>query len=276
MMFTASQSGRARRAPDREPEAGAELRRLAPAEIAARHDRLVERHDLVARMAGIVRDDGARPVDQLHQLPDHAIGAERRGLRGQARAATRSMKAPRTSATALSVASRRSPRASPTGVEQLQQHEARVADAAEGDVVAGREIAAVVGDLPERRPGGHRRDVERAREARADAEHEVGLREEAVDGGRPRAARGAERERVVLGERALAVERRRHRRAGELGQAHQLGRRAGVEHALAREDHRVLGREQRPSRSRRRRRRSPASDAAATSARPSRPRPRAR
>ena len=275
MMFTASQSGRARRAPDREPEAGAELRRLAPAEIAARHDRLVEGHDLVARMPGIVRDDGARPVDQLHQLPDDAIGAERRGLRGQPRE-------PLLHEGAAHVGHRALGRLAPLaarladGVEQLQQHQARVADAAEGDVVAGGEIAAVVGDLPERRPLRHRRDVERAREARADAEHEVGLLEEAVDGGRPRAARGAERQRVVLGERALAVERRGHRRAGELGEAHELGRRAGVEHALTREDHRMRGSEQRPCGLARRRRRSPASAAAATSARSSRPRPRAR
>ena len=61
---------------------------------------------------------------------------------------------------------------------------------------------------------------------------------------------------MVLGERALAVERRRDRRAGELGEAHQLGRRSGVEHALPGHDHRTLGREQASRGLARRRRRS--------------------
>ena len=175
-------------------------------------------------MARIVRHDRARAVDDLHQLPDDAIGAERRGVRGQARPpllheARRAPPRPRLrrgrAARSRRLADRR---------EQLPQHEPGVADAAERDVVAGREVAAIVRDLAERRLRRHRRDVERAREARADAEHEIGLREEAVDRGRPRAPRRAERERVVLGERALAVERRRDGRARELGEAQRARR----------------------------------------------------
>ena len=134
----------------RQPEARAELRRLAPAEIAARDDRLVERHDLIARMPRVVRHDGAGAVGDLHQLPDDAVGAERGGVRGEVRqpalregGAHRGDLRPRPrDAAQLGLAER---------VEQLQEHEARVADAAERDVVAGREVAAVVGDLPERR-----------------------------------------------------------------------------------------------------------------------------
>jgi hypothetical protein len=42
---------------DREPKPGAELVRLAPAEIAARPGRAVERIELLARAARIMRDD---------------------------------------------------------------------------------------------------------------------------------------------------------------------------------------------------------------------------
>ena len=83
---------------------------------------------------------------------------------------------------------------------------------------------------------------------------EVGPREEVVDRRGPRrAARGAERERMVLGERALAVERRRDRRARQLGELQELGGRVRVQHALAGQDHGRRGRAA-PARSPRRRR----------------------
>ena len=91
-------------------------------------------------MPRVVRHDGARAVDDLHQLPDDAIGAERGGVRGEVRQ-PRSTKAARTAA--ICDLGRRAPLAARLAerVEQLEQHEARVADAAERDVVAGREIA---------------------------------------------------------------------------------------------------------------------------------------
>ena len=59
---------------DREPEPGAELVRLAPAEIAARPGRAIERIELLARAAGIVRDDRLGGVDDAHELRDHPVG----------------------------------------------------------------------------------------------------------------------------------------------------------------------------------------------------------
>ena len=53
------------------------------------------------------------------------------------------------------------------------------------------------------------------------------------------------RERVILGRGALAVERRRHGRAGELGELQQLFRGARVERGLTRHDHGPFGCEQR-------------------------------
>ena len=188
--------------------------------------RLLERDDLVARMARVVRHDRARAVDDPHQLPDHAVGAERRRVRRSAAAATRSHER-RVRTAAIS----RSPRCA-RSARRARRRARRAAGAARAwrrrrsrtrrrSRSRGR---AVVGDLPERRLRRHRRDVERAREARADAEHEIGPAKKWSTAGRPRAARRAERERVVLGERALAVERRRDRRAGALGELHAARR----------------------------------------------------
>ena len=60
-----------------------------------------------------------------------------------------------------------------------------------------------------------------------------------VDHRGPRAGGRPERQRVVLGERALAVQGRGDGDAGQLGQLDQLGGRPRVEHALAGQDHRV-------------------------------------
>jgi len=51
-----------------------ELRRLAPADVAERRDRLPERRDLIARAAGVVRDDRVGDVDRMHEIPDQRYG----------------------------------------------------------------------------------------------------------------------------------------------------------------------------------------------------------
>src|SRR5271166_5995871 len=62
---------------DREPQPGAELVRLAPADIAARPGRPVERVELFAWAAGIVGDDGLGGIDHPHELRDHPIRVNR-------------------------------------------------------------------------------------------------------------------------------------------------------------------------------------------------------
>ena len=54
--------------PHREPEAVAELRGLAPADVAERRGRDPERRDLVARAAGVVGDDRVVEVDRAREL----------------------------------------------------------------------------------------------------------------------------------------------------------------------------------------------------------------
>ena len=61
MKLTQNLSGAATFAPIVKPEPGAELVRLAPAQITARPRRAIERQQLLARAAGIVRDDRVRP-----------------------------------------------------------------------------------------------------------------------------------------------------------------------------------------------------------------------
>ena len=69
----------------RKPEAVAELGGLAPAEIGEGLDRLPERRELVARAAGIMGDDGVLDVDGVLQVPEHAVGIERRVVGGELR-----------------------------------------------------------------------------------------------------------------------------------------------------------------------------------------------
>ena len=76
-----SLSGLASLAPMARPRPVAELRGLAPADVGQRRGRLPERRELVARAAGIVRDDGVGDVDRLLQVPQHAVGSERRARR---------------------------------------------------------------------------------------------------------------------------------------------------------------------------------------------------
>src|SRR5207245_7893009 len=91
-----------------------------------------------------------------------------------------------------------------------------------------------------------RDDEHRPREARPDAEDEVRLAEEVVDPLRPRQRARAEGERVVLGERALALERREDRNLGELGDRAELLPGLGVEDALAGDDDGRLRGEEHP------------------------------
>ena len=61
-----------------ESESRTELRGLAPADVGQWRRRFPERRKLIARAAGIMRDDGVGDVDGLLQIPQHAIGVERR------------------------------------------------------------------------------------------------------------------------------------------------------------------------------------------------------
>src|SRR5690606_11385968 len=64
----------------RQAEAVAKLGRLAPADVAVRAAALPERHQLVARAAGVVGDDRVGDVDGLLQVPKYAVRGQRARL----------------------------------------------------------------------------------------------------------------------------------------------------------------------------------------------------
>src|SRR5262249_44283580 len=95
------------------------------------------------------------------------------------------------------------------------------------DRIVGRvalvEIALVVGRVNDGLSSWQRRGHAVLREATAHAEDDVGLREERVNGaGHHAAAPGAEGQRVILRERALALEGGHDRSLQELGELEKL------------------------------------------------------
>jgi hypothetical protein len=133
--------------------------------------------------------------------------------------------------------------------DQLLQDESGVAEDRDRGVVGLVEVAGVVGGVDDRLPrrDDRGRDVV-AGEAGADRQDHVAVEEAlAAVAGIDDAAR-AERQRVVLGEGALAVGRRHDRQVEEVGERRQLLARFGIEHALAGDDDRRLGRDQHPRR----------------------------
>ena len=86
--------------------------------------------------------------------------------------------------------------------------------------------------------------VVRVAETAADAEDEVGLVQEVMDRLRHRAAARAERQGVIFGERALAVQAGRDRRFEQFRQFAQRIPRLRVVHALPGVDDRQRGRKQ--------------------------------
>ena len=77
MKLTQNLSGAATLAPMARPETGAELVRLAPAQITARRGGAVERQQLIARAAGVVGHDRSRGIDHAHELRHHVIRRDR-------------------------------------------------------------------------------------------------------------------------------------------------------------------------------------------------------
>ena len=208
--------------------------------IAARDLRLVDRADLVARVAGVGGDERVLGVEHLHQIADHAIGVDRRlvdSIHG------RNFSRNACSAVRISSSSPRSCGRRPrvwTAPRQGLQRQLGVADQGVARLVAavdvqrcrpctGRSSSSRVGDGVAEAVG---------EEARADREQQVALAQEVLG---QRAAH-AERERMVLRERALALQRRQHRHLGQLGELRELGGGVGVEHALAHVEQRVAGR----------------------------------
>src|SRR5438067_1579921 len=165
----------------RDAETVAELCRLAPAEIGERRLADPEGRDLVAWATGVVGDDRVLDVDRVQQIPDNAVGGDRRAVGGQPM---------------LPLAE---PLFSVTGdlardgggavarlalepildlLEQRVERQAGIADRRQidGDILVDR--IGIQGRVRDLLPLRHRRAKARAGEAVANAEDEIGVLQE--------------------------------------------------------------------------------------------------
>ena len=117
--------------------------------------------------------------------------------------------------------------------DQRVEHQRRVADHSVIGAVLLVDVARVVGRMDDGLAGRHARPERRLGEARADREHQIGLGHELGVHLRPRAGRGAERQRMAFGDRALARIGGDDRRGQKLGQRREPLAGLGVVHALA-------------------------------------------
>ena len=127
----------------------------------------------------------------------------------------------------------------------MDEHELGIAEDRQVDVVGLVEIARVVGcvdDLLARRD--RRRGDAVRRERAADAEHDVCRLEEVLAMSRVDDTARAERQGMVLGEGALAVDGGHDRRLQQVRELDELGAGLGVEHALTGVDQWRLGGQQ--------------------------------
>jgi hypothetical protein len=195
-----------------------------------------------------VRDDRVARIDRLHEVRDHPVRGDRHLVRGELGRPLLQPGLPglldfrRHAAVARAAAQEVLGR-----VDELAKDLLGIAqDRMIGSVVLV-EIALVVGGVNDDLA---RRDVGRhpvLGEAAADPEHEIRLRQEVMRRpGHDAPAAGAERERMILREGALALERGHDRNLQKLGELEELGAALGVHHALPGVNHRLLRLEQRP------------------------------
>ena len=221
--------------------------RLSPAEITARTGRPVERQQLIARAAAVMRHDGAGRIDHTHELRHHMIRRDRRFLGVQ-----------------LGF-----PPLQPGGAfggdlggggavgqlaaeallhrdDQIGQGQARVAEKRDLGLMLLMQVAGVVGGVNDGHALGQRRRGQRvAVQAGADAQDQVGLCvKEQPAGTAERVAARADGQRMIFREGAFAIYRRHHRRLQQFGQLHQLIGGFGIQNALPGQDHRAFCRHQ--------------------------------
>ena len=224
-------------------EAVAQLGGLAPADIGVRRRRLPERRELVARAAGIVGDDGVGLVDRVLQVPQHAVGVERRLVVGELGhplleplvGHRLDLGHDRCSITLLSA----------NQLAALVDHGAeRQLGIADQTVLGAHILVEMVGvqrRVDHRLALGHRDAEVRLGERAADAEQHVAIVEEVAHLLRIGATARAQRQRMGLVEAALALQRRADGNRQKLGQLLQLVIGFSPMYAMTGIDDRALG-----------------------------------
>ena len=205
-------------------ERGAKLVRVAPAQKAARDRSAVEGRHLRARRPRVVRHDRVRAVDRVHQIPNDAVGADRRLVRGELRHPL-AEPASRTRFTSAAASSLRRTAAAFASSISCARTSFDVADTTYGS-------ASPCSDR--RRPpvqwttvlsGGIRVAASDCVRLAPKQQTEIALPQEMIDHPGYLGAAASERERVVFGEDTLGEVRRHHRHAqGTRRRCRQFGR----------------------------------------------------
>ena len=227
---------------DREPQARAELVRLAPPQIPARLFRDIKRQELVARAAGIMGDNRVLRRNDTLEFRHDEIRVDRPLLRppfGFPAAEPLDLQfldLLRCAVRGLLLAD-----ALLGGFGELRQNELGVAEDRDRSVVRLIKIARIVGAVNDLFSGRNdrRRDVVPGQRG-ADREDHIRLEQEmpAVPGIDD--ATRSQGQRMVFRKGALAVRRRHDRDVEELGECEQFGARLRIQHALSGDDDRVL------------------------------------
>ena len=233
---------------DHERNAEAQVRRLAPADVAVRRGGGVERHHRVPWGAGVVGDDARVPIQRRVDLLDHAVGVEGRFVGMKQRPPLFEPLAAQGGD--LPLHRRRVPR--PDRAEPLAHHidergqgELRVPQ--QGDVrgFVLVDLRGIVGVVDERLAAPHGLAIEGAGEARPQAQHHVTFLKPAVRGQCGHAAAGAQCERVRLVHGGLAGHRAEDRHRGQFRQGAEFRRGPREQHPGTGPDQRPLCVEQR-------------------------------
>ncbi len=204
---------------DHQRDSETEVGRLPPADVRVGGRRGVEGNEAVAGRASVVGHDGGVPVERLVELVDHAVVAERLVVaREQWAPLVQPFRAGGTDPCLYIGAVWPVTEARSHLVDESSQGEADIAHQPDVDVLVLSDLVGVVGVLDQRRPSRDALAIWRAGQAGPESEEAVGLTEPLRGGtGRCHAAR-ADRQRVILGERRLALHRAEDRHCCKLGQ----------------------------------------------------------
>ena len=227
---------------DHQGDAEAEVGGLSPADVAVRRGRVVERNDRVAGRARVVGDDRPGLVQRGVDLVDDAVGVDRHLVGLEQR---RPLLHPLLPLSGDPVAHAGVPgRLADGRLDLVDDHCERLLGVARQAHVYALllvDVVYVVGVLDERLARRDRLTVAGVGEAGADGEQHVGFQQPLARGPGGRAGACAERQRVRLRERALALHGGVHGHVEQLGELHQLVGGVSEQHASAGPKHGVAG-----------------------------------
>ena len=225
-----------------------EVRGLAPADVPVRHRRLVERHDLIARVAGIVGHHAVGVIDGPVDFVDDPIGIDRRFVGSQERRPLGQPLGLRGGDVGGQCGIRLAPVVTDGCfhfIDHQFERESGVAHESDIDAVVLVDVLDVDVRVDHELAGWNVDPEVRARQAGAYAEYRVRGSQPLEHAFRSGPVRRTERQRMVVGERALALHGGDDRDLRQFRERSQFFRGLGVEHSLSGPDDGIAGVEQR-------------------------------